>query len=485
MSLHAELSPEAQARLRAQQRNSTITSVVISILSILLIGIVLLWILLPPIDNTTPDIVSYQAGVEEKEQVEEREMTRAIERKPSAPTTSMAKVIASNTTSNIAIPVPDIEVTDPIADFGTAEDWDDAGQGGGFGAIQETMRKRCSKADRLDRLNNNGGNEACEDAVVKSLRWLKKTQNSDGSWAKQYKVAMTGLAVLAYLGHCETPNSEEFGDSVTRGIIYLVNLALKNDGKMATDFKGHWSYEHAIATYALGESSTFCRKLGIHVPNLDKATKLAGDWILQHQHENGSWAYKYEKKGAGPDNSVGFWQLQALKACTYTGLWEDRDFKTVFSKALRFIKKTQTSEGSIGYRKAGDRKTELTGGGVFCFQILGKSHDAVVRKGAAYIVANTKFDWNTQDANLYEQYYNVQALLNRGGEQWDQYNKMFRDQILKNQNPDGTYKNTPKAKAIGPLFKGSSIDSVHYRTCLATFMLEAYYRFLPATGARQ
>ena len=53
MSLHAQLSPEAEARLRAQQRNSTITSIIISILSVVLIGILLLWILLPTVETFT------------------------------------------------------------------------------------------------------------------------------------------------------------------------------------------------------------------------------------------------------------------------------------------------------------------------------------------------------------------------------------------------------------------------------------------------
>jgi len=116
--------------------------------------------------------------------------------------------------------------------------------------------------------------------------------------------------------------------------------------------------------------------------------------------------------------------------------------------------------------------------------MLGKSHDSVVRKGANYITKNVKFDWNTADADLYEHYYNAQALINRGGEQWEHYNGIFRDQILNNQNSDGTYRNVSKAKAVGDLFKGNKSENIHYRTCLATFMLEVYYRFLPATGQK-
>ncbi len=496
MSLHAQLSPEALARLHAQQRNSTITSIIISVLVVLLIGIILLYLLLPPINNYTPDIVSYQSGADDNEDVTKREMNRAVERKPSAPSSSMAKVIAANTTSPTAIPVPDVDVPDPSTDFGDGDDFgqgwgNGTGEGGGFGGLPQTLQKRCSKADRLNRLTNNGGNEKCEEAVVKSLRWLKKHQNKDGSWTNK-KVAMTGFALLAFLGHCETPNSEEFGDAVTRAIVFLVNKSMKNGGKMADDYKNkHWPYEHAIATYALGEAATFCIKLDINIPNLNEATKAAGDWILEHQHTSGSWDYGYDMSGKrGGDNSIALWHIQALKACKHTDLWERNAFKGCIRKALEYVKSKQNPKGGVGYTSpnpSGDNGYTMTGGAMLAFQMWGKSHDSVVRKGARFIKKNTKFDYNTADADLYRHYYHAQAMINRGGADWDFYNKLFRDQILNNQKADGSYKNVgggAKVKAVAPQFQGGSDVSTHYRTCLCTFMLEVYYRFLPATGQK-
>jgi hypothetical protein len=125
MSLHAQISPEAQARLRVQQRNSTITSIIIALLSVVLLGIMLLWILLPTVETFTPEIVSYHSGAEEEKQVQKRQITRAVERKPSAPSSSMARVIASNTQSNVAVPVPDINVAEPSTDFGDGDDFGD------------------------------------------------------------------------------------------------------------------------------------------------------------------------------------------------------------------------------------------------------------------------------------------------------------------------------------------------------------------------
>lgn len=498
MSLHAQLSPEAQARLQAQQRNSTITSIIISILSVLLLGILLLWILLPSVETYTPEIVSYQGAADEDQKITKREMTRAVERKPSAPSSAMARVIAANTQSNVAVPVPDVDVPDPSTDFGDGNDFgdgwgsgDEAG-GGGFTSIPATMRDRCSKEDRLQRLANNGGNERCEEAVEKALQWLKKTQNADGSWSDRYKVAMTGMAVLAYLGRCETPNSEEYGDSVTRGIVYLVNNCMKHEGKLADNpGKGHWSYEHGVATYALGEAATFCNKLGINIPKLNEATKYAGDWILEHQNENGSWAYEYDLSGGHTDNSVGLWQIQALKACKHTGLWEDKQFKDVITDALDYIDRTQDKgSGGIGYKSPhahGNHGFTLTGAGVLAYQMWGKSSDGVVRKGINYIRENAKLEYNTPDSDLYRQYYNAQAMINRGGAAWEEYNNMFRDELLDNQDADGSWKDVgggDKVHGVATSFQGGGRFAKHYRTCLATFMLEVYYRFLPATGQK-
>ena len=44
------------------------------------------------------------------------------------------------------------------------------------------------------------GDAATEDAVLKALRWLKKTQNSNGSWSPS-PISNTGLAILAFLAH--------------------------------------------------------------------------------------------------------------------------------------------------------------------------------------------------------------------------------------------------------------------------------------------
>ena len=176
-----------------------------------------------------------------------------------------------------------------------------------LGGIPGGMRHRCSKANRQAKLKANGGNEQCEAAVMKSLRWLKKTQNADGSWTSNNQAAMTGFAVLAFLGHCETPHSKEFGDAVRRGINYLIKVGMNNAGRITTSGvkSTDWVYEHAIATYALAEAYIFCSGMNIKIPKHDIVTKEAGNIIMRGQGQNGGWGSLAEcRRRAAPCSRV-------------------------------------------------------------------------------------------------------------------------------------------------------------------------------------
>lgn len=429
------------------------------------------------------------------------------------PTTNVKRVFAEGATSNFAIPDPgdtfgEMSTLSSLAGGGMSGGLGGSGSGGGFGSghgtgtglgagggvgklfglIPETMRKRCSKEDRLQRLKENGGTPACEDAVTKGLRWLKNNQKPDGSFADGgRKVAMSGLALLAYFGHCETPMSEEFGESCMKGIVFLVDFAMKNDCKLAGNFADNgWVYEHAIATYALGEAATFCKDLKINVPNLMEVTERAGQFIIDNQNQNGGWAYLYNTEGGHVDLSVTGWQIQALKACSHTGI-RYKGMNSAITKALRYVEDCQDENGGYGYmnnkKPAGEVDYyTLTGVGLLCHQMWGKGSAAGVRKGLKYVKENTKFDYNGEFCDLYGHYYESQAMMQSGGADWKHYNDLFRDQILNNQNEDGSWKspgaNAKSVRAVGPEFR----SNVVYRTTLNILMLEVYYRFLSTGG---
>ena len=452
----------------------------------------------------------------------ERGMEYDIKQKKKAqitPTSNVKRVFAEGAVSNFSIPDPgdnfgEMSSLSSIAGGGASGGLGGAGSGSGFGSgsgggkgngnglgfggggggklwglIPDGMRKRCSKEDRLQRLKENGGTPQCEEAVVKALKWLKANQNSDGSWGSSRKVAMTGFALLAYFGHCETPISEEFGDSCLKGIVYLINVGLQNDGRLANGFTGNsWVYEHAIGTYALGEAATFCKDLKVEVPSLMEITEKAGQFIIENQNSTGGWAYSYERSGGHSDVSVTGWQIQALKACSHASS-NFNGMRACIDDALKYLDKCQNENGGYGYtgpKPAGEVEYfTLTGVGMLCNQMWGKGNRSEVKKGAKYLVANSKFEYNGEFADLYGHYYESQAMMQLGGGDWKFYNEMFRDQVLKNQNADGSWKSPgggKKIRAAGNAFVGESADAKVYRTALCTLMLEVYYRFLSTGG---
>ena len=69
---------------------------------------------------------------------------------------------------------------------------------------------------------------------------------------------------------------------------------------------------------------------------------------MDGQAPSGGWVYRYAPANDG-DNSVGYWQIQALKACKHTGLLPESKFSKVSRKALEWLDKAQGGNGAIGY----------------------------------------------------------------------------------------------------------------------------------------
>jgi hypothetical protein len=103
--------------------------------------------------------------------------------------------------------------------------------------IPATMAARISVEARARAMQMNGGKKESEDAVVRGLRWLVKTQNADGSWGKggasPFVSAMTGFAILSFLGHGETPVSAEFGPIVKKALDWVMENGQKNNGRLS------------------------------------------------------------------------------------------------------------------------------------------------------------------------------------------------------------------------------------------------------------
>lgn len=367
--------------------------------------------------------------------------------------------------------------------------WDDLGDGisdgigGGKGfdvGVPKFMSGRCSSIERATRLAEKGGDVRVEEAVTKALNWFKQNQNPDGSWGKEHRAAMTGLALLCFFGRCETNISEEYGSTVARGLEFLVSLGAAKNGRLSENPSGmHYPYEHGIATFALGEAWSMT-KLEQIKPTLETALKIIMDG---QDPKTGGWHYNYDKNGSF-DVSVTGWQIQALKAA-HLGDLKIPDLENAINRAVNALRNGQGEDGTFPYQSDGSTKggrSTLTGVGVLCMQLWRPaSGSRAVRSGLKHILDTRVVEYNGKDADLYAWYYDTYAAFMAGGQSWRSWNAKFQQEILKNQNPDGSWKPTggggghPGGGAPDPTWDV-------YRTALCTLMLEVFYRYLPTSG---
>ncbi len=494
MSLHIESTEDALAELKKQRVKTLTAAISVSFLGVALMGLLLYLVHIIVAIPEDPPMVAYATQEGDNPDIDTPEVTQTTQRPSSSSTAAQVKVIAAVATADVAVVNPDIEVDVPSEELSMGIDIGDGfgtgtgdGDGGGIPGI---LSKRCDLNDRMKRIAENGGTPQCEEAVVKSLRWLKKQQNGNGSWGEgQFRASMTGISLLAYLAHCETPLSEEFGENVLKGISFLVDLGMKNPVISEQPALKEICYDHAVATYALCEAYTFCKQMDIpSIANLEKVVIKAVDRIIDAQCPNGGWAYSYNNKiNPDIDLSVTGWNVQALKAAEHGGIKPTKgDIRSTLRKASSYVRKNVMPDGKFAYKENGNMpRSSLVGVGVLSLQMTGNGSDSAARKGLDWIKNNVKtLQWGqgsgTENvkSNLYMHYYCVQAAMNRGGDVWTSYNKAFRDAVLSGQNADGSFRKNDVGYVSGMTGKSENI----YRQCLATLMLETYYRFLPGTG---
>ncbi|NOY75636.1 MAG: terpene cyclase/mutase family protein [Kiritimatiellaeota bacterium] len=365
------------------------------------------------------------------------------------------------------------------------------------------MSSRTGKG-RRKALRRYGGSSTTERSVVKGLMWLKEHQNEDGSWGENEKSssALTGLALLAFLAHGETPTSTEYGQTVLKAIKKLVEFL----GPQANDVQG--GYRHGIVMYALAESYAVTK-----IPMLEDVLNKGMTKLIKGQNSLGSFNYRYDNKPFEPsggrprsDLSVAGWNYQALKAafaagCTSPGLEEAIDKAiNVGLKRTHFNRKAKRFAYTIG------KNGEATAGslcmqaaGTLCLQLLGEGRSFQAKSGLANLETPNAFWFNWQGGPptskkktvpkwaLYQWYYQTQCFFqgySGRGATWRKWNKMFTKELVKRQKRDGRWESPsfefPPAKKTdgeGTRFKG--IDQPVWATSLCCLMMEVYYRYLP------
>ena len=352
--------------------------------------------------------------------------------------------------------------------------------------LPESFRSRFLPATRLEAIRRGGGTPEMDAAVVTSLNLFKTSQNPDGSWGRSNKGAMTGFVLQCFLGHGETPESPDFGEAVVKGLLYLIELARKNPegifssnwgGKTTGGLGGAGTYEHAIATLAVGEAYVTARLGSKSLPGLRESFETAIRTIISQQTSRGSWTYGGEtivyNPGSGSDLSLANWHFQALNVAKATGLKID-GLESCIKKALSYIESTQTKDGGFGgaTREAHYNQWSLSGGAAAGHLMLTGKSTPAAKKGVKFISGFLQAeppDWE-KNCNLYCWHGYSNALFLNGGAEWTTFASQVMPQILAAQQPDGSFKH---GRPDWPA--GDAADAT-YRQALCTLILETFYR---------
>jgi hypothetical protein len=384
------------------------------------------------------------------------------------------------------------------------------GSAGMFGSRSGGGKKRA--------IGHFGGSRGSESAVDAALRWFKKHQSANGCWdhvnffnnctenpkcepgggnhAGHIEAAMTGYAVLCYLGagyDHQTPN--KYKNVVKKGIDYLLSIQ-SPDGYLGTR-----NYENGIATMALAEAYAMTGD-----PALKTPAQRGVDAILAHENQmagaggapadpakknegyGNGFGWDYVGPDARNDSSVTGWNVMALKSAFAGQLnvgngmeGAKRWLETVWKATNPDWAKLDPYQGESKFPYSYFTDAQGVKGhenmacvGAVCAVFLGHhAGDIMLETLANYIMAHQMP--KAYPCNTYYMYYNTLAIFQVGGDRWQKWNATVRDMLVGAQRKnDGCFDGSWDWN--GTNFPGNEIGRV-LSTAYCCLCLEVYYRY--------
>ncbi|WFB35713.1 terpene cyclase/mutase family protein [Kiritimatiellota bacterium B12222] len=335
---------------------------------------------------------------------------------------------------------------------------------------------------------------ASSEAVEKALQWLVAHQHENGGWSKHGDVTgggvnagYTGLALLTFLADGATPSSQEYGETVAKGIRFLVEN--QDEQGLFQPAGSHTAYGHAIATYAMAEAYHMTEN-----PLLRYPVARAAAALVRGQMSNGGFDYDYKHENRN-DLSLGAWHVQALKAVVASGaagpeaelaLQRAMDGMLLGSKLLPSGGRGFTY--TVSNERVGAPRRIISSAGTLGLCLTGRTGGSEIRESLKYISQCAERDqlphWGAavkseeHGGELMLWYYTVQAFYesNPESKSFKRYTQYMVKALSENQEADGHWPGyTEKGKQQGALLN---------TTLGALSLMTPYRRILPSMMER-
>lgn len=366
--------------------------------------------------------------------------------------------------------------------------------------VPEVYRSRLDP-NRSSLAKRAGATAASEQAVERALAWLSRHQDADGRWDAgvarhadgtpvkgdddfnvhcppgepctgeclywEADTAVTGLALLAFLGSGYTHTDGKYADAVGRGLEFL-RLTQKPDGDLRGESRSVGMYCHAMATLALCEAYALTGDVQLRT-SVERAVGF-----LSRSRARDGLAWRYLPGAERGDTSILGWVVMALKSAKVSGIPISASIQ---SGTLAWLGRVASGaeRGLASYQPGQPATPTMTAEAWVCRQFLGVGGPGPMSTEAADYLLQNGPDKKGRDAyNLYYWYYGTLAMYQQGGDAWTKWNDRVRDQIVRRQQLEGHRAGSwdPDDSDYGA--RGGRI----YCTAMATLTLEVYYRFL-------
>jgi hypothetical protein len=355
-------------------------------------------------------------------------------------------------------------------------------------------------ANRAALAQRSGASAASEQAVEAAIDWLARHQDRDGRWdggTARYDdgtampgdddftvhcppgetcfgecayweadTALTGLALLSYLGAGYTHKDGKYAATVANGLQFLLGTQ-KADGDLRGASRTVGMYCHAMATLALCEAYALSLDDRLRDP-----AQRAVLFLIRGRARDGQ-AWRYEPSASEGDTSILGWVVMALKSAKEVGL-EVGEETALRRGMLRWLDRVGTGKagGLARYQPPDPVTATMTAEAWVCRQFLGAGGPgAASSEAAAYLLQHES---DRGQSNLYYWYYGTLALYQHGGEPWRLWNDRIRQRVVSLQQSSGHRAGSwdPDESMYGA--RGGRV----YCTALGALTLEVYYRYL-------
>ena len=344
-----------------------------------------------------------------------------------------------------------------------------------------------------------GATRASEQAVERALDWLSRHQDADGGWdgrtARQADgtpipgdddftvhcppgdlcpgecfyweadTALTGLALLSYLGAGYTHADGVYADTVAKGLEYLIN-AQKPDGDLRGKSKAVGMYCHAMAALALCEAYALTADQRLRGP-----AERAVAFLVKAQAPNGL-GWRYAPRAPVGDTSILGWAVLVLKSAKYAGLAVPRAAE---AGAVAWLDRVADGDsgGLARYQPTKAPSETMTAEAWACRLFLGAGgRGADAAEAASYLMAHRP---DRGAYNIYYWYYGTLAMYLHGGPDWPRWNVQVREELVRRQKTKGHQTGSWDPDESPDGSRGGRL----YSTALSALTLEVYYRYLP------